>query len=144
MTLWLLFAMMTATAIFAVLWPLSRARRERRAGADVAVYRDQLDEIRRDRASGLIGETEAEAARVEVSRRLIAAADAAEQPEAQPAAGANFRRRAAAVAILVALPAIGAALYLTLGSPDLPGQPLSARATAPPLDQALETLVARV
>lgn len=144
MTLWLLFALMTAAAIFAVLWPLSRATRERRAGGDVAVYRDQLDEIARDRASGLIGEAEAEAARVEVSRRLIAAADAAGQPDTQPAAGANFRRRAAAVAILVALPAIGAALYLILGSPDLPGQPLSARATAPPHNQSLETLVARV
>ena len=45
-------------------------------GSDVAVYRDQLEEIERDRAAGLIGEHEAEAARVEVSRRLIAAADA--------------------------------------------------------------------
>ena len=52
-------------------------RAEQRAGSDVAVYRDQLDEIARDRAAGLIGEAEAEAARVEVSRRLIAAADAA-------------------------------------------------------------------
>ncbi len=77
MTLWLVFALMTAAAIFAVLWPLGRAGRERRAGSDLAVYRDQLDEIARDRAAGLIGEAEAEAARVEVSRRLIAAADAA-------------------------------------------------------------------
>ena len=43
------------------------------------VYRDQLDEVARDREARLIGESEAEAARVEVSRRLIAAAVAAEQ-----------------------------------------------------------------
>ena len=77
MTLWLVFALMTAAAIFAVLWPLAR-RKPLRPGSDVAVYRDQLDEIQRDRSTGLIGDAEAEAARVEVSRRLIAAADAAE------------------------------------------------------------------
>ena len=76
MTLWLVFALMTAAAIFAVLWPLSR-RTPLRRGSDIAVYRDQLEEVSRDRAAGLIGEAEAEAARVEVSRRLIAAADAA-------------------------------------------------------------------
>src|ERR1700756_4981925 len=76
MTLWLVFALMTAAAIFAVLWPLSR-RGGVAGGSDIAVYRDQLDEIGRDHAAGLIGEAEAEAARVEVSRRLIGAADAA-------------------------------------------------------------------
>ena len=47
-----------------------------RSGSDVAVYRDQLDEIERDRAAGRIEDSEAAAAQVEVSRRLIAAADA--------------------------------------------------------------------
>ena len=83
MTLWLVFALMTAAAIFAVLWPLAR-RKPLRRGSDVAVYRDQLDEIQRDRSAGLIGEAEAEAARVEVSRRLIAAADAAESEKPAP------------------------------------------------------------
>jgi cytochrome c-type biogenesis protein CcmH len=141
MTLWLLFALMTAAAVFAVLWPLAR-RTTARAGSDVAVYRDQIDEIARDRATGLIGETEAEAARVEVSRRLIAAADAA-QAETMPKPGATGRRRVAAIAALVALPAIAAALYLALGSPQLPGQPLASRAT-PLQDRSLEGLVAQV
>jgi cytochrome c-type biogenesis protein CcmH len=55
MTLWLVFALMTAAAIFAVLWPLSR-RGGTPGGSDIAVYRDQLDEIARDRAAGLIGQ----------------------------------------------------------------------------------------
>jgi cytochrome c-type biogenesis protein CcmH len=143
MTLWFVFALMTAAAIFAVLWPLGRQRREQRGGSDLAVYRDQLDEIARDRAAGLIGEAEAEAARVEVSRRLIAAADAT-PPEATFGARETFRRRAAAVLVLVALPAIAAVLYLTLGSPQLPGQPLASRAAAPLQDRTLDTLVAQV
>jgi cytochrome c-type biogenesis protein CcmH len=76
MIIWFVFALMTAAAIFAVLWPLGQAANAQ-AGSDLAVYRDQLDEIERDRAAGLIGAAEADAARVEVSRRLIAAADAA-------------------------------------------------------------------
>ena len=140
MTLWFVLALMTAAAIFAVLWPLRR-RAPRPAGSDVAVYRDQLEEIDRDRAAGLIGEREAEAARVEVSRRLIAAADGAAPA---PAAGAERRRRAAALAALVLLPVGAAALYLTFGSPQLPGQPQAARRDAPLEERSIETLVARV
>ena len=144
MTLWFLLALMTAAAVFAVLWPLGRGAR-RRAGSDVAVYRDQIDEIARDRATGLIGEAEAEAARVEVSRRLLAAADAARaQSGAAPRPGALARRRAAAVATLLGVPIVAVALYLALGSPQLPGQPLAARTNAPLRDQSLESLVTRV
>ena len=68
MLLLFICALMTAVAVFAVLWPLRHAA-DAQAGSDLAVYRDQLDEIERDRAAGLIGELEAQAARVEVSRR---------------------------------------------------------------------------
>lgn len=125
MALWLGFALMTAAAIMAVLWPLSR-RKPLRDGSDVAVYRDQLDEIGRDRAAGLIGEAEAEAARVEVSRRLLAAADAAAAKPAQETSSL-LTRRATAIVGLVLLPVGAVLLYLALGSPQLPGEPLASR-----------------
>src|SRR2546423_15494476 len=109
MTLWFLFALMTGAAIFVVLWSLGRGTQGQRAGSDLAVYRDQLDEIARDRAAGLIGDGEAEAARVEVSRRLIAAADAQAQSDATVVPGGTFRRRAAALAVVVAVSVVGAA-----------------------------------
>ena len=144
MMLWSLFALMTAAAIFAVLWPLGRGTgKARDADGDIAVYRDQLDEIARDSATGLIGDAEAQAARVEVSRRLIAAADAAEAPDA-PRSGATSRRRIAAAAALVVLPLIGATLYLRLGSPSLPGQPFASRQTEPLQSRPLDALVAQV
>ncbi len=136
MILWFVMTLMTLAAIAAVLWPLAR-QRPLRAGSDVAVYRDQLDEIDRDRATGLIGEREAEAARIEVSRRLLAAADAP-TGKASPE-NATFRRQAAAVAALVLLPFGAGTIYLALGSPQLPGAPLSSRhdvassAKAPPV-----------
>src|SRR3569832_2142892 len=126
MLLWLAFALMTAAAIFAVLWPLSR-HSEAGGGSEVAVYRDQLDEIVRDRSVGLIGEQEAEAARIDGPRRRIAASEAPGARVVADPAAALWRRRAAAVIGLLALPAGATALYLALGSPQLPGQPLSAR-----------------
>jgi cytochrome c-type biogenesis protein CcmH len=142
MTLWFVLALMTAAAIFAVLWPLSRGDRAPRSGSDVAVYRDQLEEIRRDQTAGLIGESEAAAAQVEVSRRLIAAADA--EAAAVPAvpATATVRRRAVAIGALVLLPVSAVALYLAVGSPLLPGQPLADR--GPAERQTIEQMVAQV
>src|SRR5689334_21794647 len=115
MTLWFVFALMTAAAIFAVLWPLGQGANTQ-AGNDLAVYRDQLDEIERDRAAGLIGEPEANAAKIEVCRRLIAAADAAEFVHALPLGSPLWRRRAVAIAALILLPGVTTALYLALGS----------------------------
>jgi cytochrome c-type biogenesis protein CcmH len=143
MTLWLVFALMTAATIFAVLWPLGR-RKPLRPGSDVAVYRDQLDEIQRDRSAGLIGDAEAEAARVEVSRRLIAAADAAEIEKPALETSSLWRRRATAIAGLVLLPVGAVALYLALGSPDLPGEPLAARVQTPNDARKIENMVAQV
>jgi cytochrome c-type biogenesis protein CcmH len=116
MTLWFGLALMTAVAVLAVLWPLARRTGNLRSGSDVAVYRDQLEEIQRDRASGLIPDQEAASAQVEVSRRLLAAAEAPPLPQAS-ANVATWRRRAVALVALLALPLGAAGLYLALGSP---------------------------
>ena len=143
MTLWLVFIMITAATVFAVLWPLAR-NKPVRLGGDVAVYRDQLDEIQRDRSTGLIGEAEAEAARVEVSRRLIAAADADEKELPVQDKSSLVHRRVTAIAGLILLPAGALALYLTLGSPDLPGEPLASRVQSPAEARNVQTMVAEV
>jgi len=143
MILWMVFALMTAAAIFAVLWPLARRGHLRPGGSDVAVYRDQLDEVDRDRAAGLIGEGEAEAARIEVSRRLLAAAETVQSEQALDDPSALWRRRAAAAAGLLLLPLGATALYLALGSPNLPGAPLAARMKAIQQDNPIANLVAQ-
>jgi cytochrome c-type biogenesis protein CcmH len=149
MTLWfaVVFGLMTAAAIFAVLWPLGQ-RAATPGGTDLAVYRDQLDEIVRDRAAGLIGEAEAEAAKVEVSRRLIAAADVADAAEAvtAPASGRStlWRRRLTALAGLILVPVGATLLYSQLGSPQMPGEPLAARLRAVHQDRSIQGLIAQV
>jgi cytochrome c-type biogenesis protein CcmH len=144
MILWLILALMTAAAIFAVLWPLGRRPRSISGGSDVNVYKDQLAEIDRDRAAGLIGEAEAEAARLEVSRRLLAAAEVQPAKPLSATPAAQGRRRAATVAVLVILPLIPLSLYVALGSPNLPGQPIFARDTATQGNESIATLVGQV
>ena len=141
MTLWFVFALMTAAAVFAVLWPLGRGTKPQREGNETTVYKDQLAEIDRDVTAGLIGPSEAGAARVEISRRLLAAADAERDA---PAASNLTLRRAVAVLALAGLPLMAVAFYLPLGSPRLPDFPLSQRAQAPAASQPLDNLVAQV
>jgi cytochrome c-type biogenesis protein CcmH len=141
MTLWFVFALMTAAAIFAVLWPLSRGGRAQNDGSEAAVYKDQLTEIDRDVAADLIGAPEAEAARVEISRRLLGAAESPRDPPIE----SNVRlRRLAAVTALVGLPAVAVALYLPLGSPQLGDFPLAQRSRTAAATEQLDNLVAQV
>ncbi len=146
MTLWIIFAVMTAAAMLAVLWPLGRRAASGSGGNDVLVYQDQLEEIGRDRNAGLIGQAEAEAARVEVSRRLLAAADAQENAGGtqRDTAQSLQQRRLVAILGLIAVLILPLGLYLALGSPDIPGQPAFARTTAPQNGQSIEALVSQV
>jgi cytochrome c-type biogenesis protein CcmH len=144
MTLWIIFAVMTAVAVLTVLWPLGRKSSDRGAGGDRLVYQDQLKEIDRDRAVGLIGDAEAESARIEISRRLLAAVDAESVVPQQSSYEAKARHRRAAVVAIVVVPLIAFTSYLKLGSPEIPGQSAFARANAPEEDSSIASLIGQV
>ena len=143
MMLWSILAAMTAAALGAVIWPLARARALQAAGSDLAVYRDQLEEIERDRADGRIGHDEFEAARVEVSRRLLGAANAA-GPGAPETPSSGRRRIAALIGAIIAILLIAGPLYTLLGSPDLPGEPVAGRDTQDGQAASIAALIARI
>ncbi|MEM1345243.1 MAG: c-type cytochrome biogenesis protein CcmI [Pseudomonadota bacterium] len=111
--------------------PLLFARTPDR-GRDVrerAVFRDQLAELDRDLARGTISQAEAQGAKAEIARRLIAAdqrASRAETLEAAPRAASGV----AAVAALIAVPALAALVYFTTGTPGLPDRPFAERPAA--------------
>ena len=143
MVFWILIALLTAAAIMAVLLPLGRPAATADAkGHARRVYLDQLGELERDKAQGRIGGDEAEAARAEIARRLIAA-DRGAKETPTGSGGHQTARRATALLALAGIPVLSMALYLGLGSPNLPGSPLAARLGAPPAD-SIEVLVARV
>ncbi len=111
MTLWFIFGIMTAAALAIASWPLVRGRAAAAGASDVAVYRDQLEEIERDRADGRIGHEEFEAARVEVSRRLLGAASSAGGVSSTAGTSSQRWRRLAALAVVVfAIPLIAVSL----------------------------------
>ncbi len=118
-----------AAACLAGLWmaaPFLRTRVADTGDADgaISVYRDQIDEVERDRDAGLISAAECVAARAEIERRAQQAARTLDQ-------GLSVSRRAPVAAGLVAAVAAFAALaiYAPLGAPGSPDQPLAARKT---------------
>ena len=127
MSLWPILAVMTALVLALVLLPIVRrpgavaARRE----YDLSVYRAQLRELEREAERGLLGPEEARAARLEVERRMLAADAEAGIEAGQGRAGR--RRWPIALVLLIALPALSAALYGRLGRPDLPATPFAER-----------------
>ncbi|ODN70559.1 c-type cytochrome biogenesis protein CcmI [Methylobrevis pamukkalensis] len=131
MTIWIVFALMTVAATLAVLVPMARAARSPATdGHDVAVYRDQLAEIERDVARGVLAEGEAVAARAEIGRRLIRADEAADGDAAR-VSGKGRLATAARVGIILFVPLTALAGYVALGSPDIPDQPLASRECGP-------------
>jgi cytochrome c-type biogenesis protein CcmH len=144
MTLWIVMAVLAAAVSLTVLVPLYRGRADARrmAAQEASVYRDQLQEVDRDLERGVIAPAEAEAARTEIARRLIRA-DAAGRT-APALAADEAPRRAAAIAAVVAMPVLALGLYVALGSPQLPDEPLAARLAAPPEEQDMAVLLDRV
>jgi cytochrome c-type biogenesis protein CcmH len=93
------------------------------AASDVSVYRDQLDEVARDQARGVLSDTEAEAVRLEVSRRLLEA----DKRATDAAVVKDGGRTLAMVLIPMAMLVGGAALYMWIGAPGYRDLPLDTR-----------------
>ena len=133
MTLWLTLAAITALAVIGLLLPVLRGAPApaSRRDYDLTVYRDQLAEIERDLARGVLSGDQAEAARTEVQRRMLAAADVGEsESDATPAETADGPRRRSSVlatVIAIAVPLAALGLYAGLGAPGVPSLPLAER-----------------
>ncbi|MDX9862849.1 MAG: c-type cytochrome biogenesis protein CcmI, partial [Rhodospirillales bacterium] len=101
-----------------------------RGDYDVAVYRSQLDEVDRDVDRGILSAELAEAARLEIKRRMLAASGEADSQTTTAEAGASAWRGAMLALVVVLVPVGSIGLYLLLGSPNLPDQPLASRTVA--------------
>ncbi|WP_455272237.1 c-type cytochrome biogenesis protein CcmI [Rhizobium herbae] len=141
MLFWILVATLTAAVAAVLLLPLLRAAASAEApqSHDVEVYRDQLEELKRDEKNGLISGDDANFARAEVARRLLAATDAVKA--AAPVQPVKRGNRLAQLAVILILPVVGLCLYLRTGNPDVPDAPLAARLANPGND--MNILIAR-
>lgn len=150
MIFWFTCAALTAAVVFLTFRPmLSRGRAvPSPESADLLVYKDQLSELDRDIARGLLTTEEAKAARIEVSRRILAADAASVAAHSLPQqTGAStpslFTNTVVSLsALIVASGAIG--LYLVNGSPGYEAQSFAIRASTPPSAAPVNELIARV
>ena len=124
MIIWLAFAAMTLAALGALLWPLLRARPPAagRLAHDLAVYKAQLAELEVEIGRGAIAPDDATAARAEIERRMLRAAEAA--PAERGSRRAWSLGAAAGLALLV--PALTVGMYQRLGAPNPPDAPAQA------------------
>lgn len=136
MMIWFILAVMLAAVMAVLLWPVWRKYEAAdRASFDRAVFRDQLSELDRDMARGLIGVGEAEAARNEISRRLL-----------QAGSGFTKSSRSPLIAVVgvLLIPAVAVPIYLLRGNPDLPDVPLLARLENAVENEDMVALIAKV
>ncbi len=137
--LWLLIALLSAAVLGLFAWTLRRSGAVQGTESDLAVYRDQLAELDRDVARGLMPETEAASARLEIQRRLLAAAER----DGKTAASARSMPRATML-ILALVPVAALVIYLDLGQPLLPGAPFAGRTVPAGVDPQMVALVDRL
>ncbi|MEE9316906.1 MAG: c-type cytochrome biogenesis protein CcmI [Rhodospirillales bacterium] len=124
--LWIVLALMTAAVLAVLLAPLIRGTGKKgpaRSEYDLAVFKDQLAELDRDRERGLLGDGEAEAARIEIQRRMLAAAGPGADETEAPAP----LKWPVAAAIGAAVTTAAFGFYFILGSPSAPNQPFAER-----------------
>ena len=121
-----LLALLTTATVGALLVPLLRTteRRTERLDSALAIYRDQLAEIERTRADGTVSEADAAAARIEVERRILAAANAS---DAAAPRDSTTLHRFLPPALALAIPLLALGVYLNVGRPGLPAAPFASR-----------------
>lgn len=137
-------ALLSLVVAIILAWPVIRRGDPGlgRAAYDLTVFQDQLKEVERDVARGVLTATEADAARLEIQRRILASGRA---PAEEVHTGTNRSRwlGIAISAILVPLIAIGA--YVQVGTPDPEAAQLAALESEDGLSQSnIDALVDRL
>jgi len=107
---------------------------------NIAIYRDQLDELERDRVSGALAEADYATAYEEIQRRLLDDDVVDDAPAAVVASG-----RGTLIAIALAVPLLAGGLYVWLGNPAglNPPQPQH-KVSAAEIDDMVTKLAARL
>jgi len=135
MAIWILFAVITTATTAALLHPLASSGRSRRPSQSQmasTVYRSQLLELEEEMEAGQIAPGEYELARAETARRLLRAKDKAPEQSMHPRSHLWLR-----FCVVSLLPLLSIGMYVAVGSPELPSQPLQARLRNPGQDIAI-------
>ncbi len=103
--------------------PLLRPGPEAAENPQLVIYKGQLEEVDRDVERGILKQSEAERARAEISRRLLAVSRTTQLTGTAPA----WANRLVIIVVGLLLLVLGGATYEAIGAPGEPDQPLAAR-----------------
>lgn len=123
---WIICAALAGIVAIAIAAPLLRRRTEGASSAaayDLRVYRDQLREVGRDLERGVIDAADAERLRAEIGRKVLTADRALERESG----GTRAPGGRSALVMLAAALAAAFGLYLWLGQPERPDEPIARR-----------------
>jgi cytochrome c-type biogenesis protein CcmH len=143
MIFWLFASLLAAGSVASVIWPLVSSRVGKAVPVlahDREIYRARIQEIETDEALGRIGPAEAEAARAEEGRKLLAASAAG---EAAPAPLSPGLSRFLVLCAVVLVPTFSVLGYLVWGQPSMPDMAIATRADRDPQNQSIEQLISR-
>ena len=128
MGFWIATGLFSGLVVMLLLLAASRPQRAATPAAayDLQVYRDQLKEVERDVARGVLTEEEATRTRAEVSRRLLEADRAMQAQDTQTQSAGRFDKLLIGAALAASV-AGSFAIYLQIGAPGYPDLPIAAR-----------------
>ncbi|TNE57627.1 MAG: c-type cytochrome biogenesis protein CcmI [Alphaproteobacteria bacterium] len=131
MLFWIFITVIALLVAALLLRPLWLAEDKASTHIDaLEVYKRQLRELERDVEAGIVPAVQAEATRMEIERRLLAADKDLKASAKAPSALKNQQRVILAVALAIALPVISLTLYEGLGAPGYGDLPYKSRCEA--------------
>jgi cytochrome c-type biogenesis protein CcmH len=137
-------ALLTVLMLLIVFWPALRgAGNEKRADEhdfDLTLYKDQLRELDADIERGTIAPGQAEYARAEIGRRLLAAEEAASAEHGAAAKSLTAAGIPVLAGAALFIPLAALIVYTATGSPGMDAQPLAARIEAQRQQMAQQTI----
>lgn len=121
MIFWIICLILTCVVGLVVVTPLIRPPLAEAEDPQVALYKGQLAEVDRDVAREVIIPEEAERAKAEIARRLLAASGVQTVTSESPIG------KSAAIAVGLSVLMLSGAIYWQLGAPGYPDMPLQTR-----------------
>jgi len=121
MLFWIICFVLTCAVALLVISPLIRPPEAVEEDPQIALYKAQLAEVDRDVAREVLIPEEAERAKAEIARRLLAAS------AVQAASSESPVNRSGAIVVAVSVLVLSGGVYWQLGAPGYPDMPLQAR-----------------
>lgn len=124
--IWLFIALITAAVVGALLLPLFRAvsARNSRQKQEITIFADQLAELQREVAAGLVTADAASATKLEIERRILASGERDRRGDGTATTETAASARMVAVVLVASLTPLAAfAIYLATGAPNEASHP---------------------